>query len=340
MSVRMWMPTKARAHTGTRRAKGWWTVRGAAVMLAVAALTMGAAAPGSEGPPPQSGPPQSPSPYTGLMAPRGQVLAVKFDNHRMARPHTGIDQADIVYLEQVEGGLSRLMGVYGGRLPRALGPVRSGRETDIELLQQFGRPVLAYSGVHPGLVKTFREAPFPTRPHDAFPGAYFREGTRVPPHNLFVRPAAVVRSAPTASRAADIGFRFGPAPAGGTPTAGRTVRYGSATHSFTWSPREGRWLVTIDGTPARATSGARIGGRTVVIQHVKTWLTKFRDSNGVQEPYMKTTGSGRATVLRDGKAYETRWSRATPADPTAFTLEDGSRMPFARGQVWVAYQQQ
>ncbi|MFE0105766.1 DUF3048 domain-containing protein [Streptomyces sp. NPDC059009] len=320
-----------------------------AALFAALALTLGAAfespaapaAPAADPTPAGSGAQQRfVSPFTGLNARQGPVLAVKFDNHSMARPHTGLDQADIVYVEKVEGGLSRIMGVYSSRYPRTLGPVRSGRESDLELLPTFGRPVLAYSGTHPGINRLFRKAPFPTRSHGKLPGAYFRSGSRVPPHNLFVHPRAVLRSAPTTSKAADIGFRFGPAPRGGKPTARRTVRYGAATHSFTWSPRRGRWLVSMDGSPARATNGARLGGRTVVIQYAKMWPTRFRDSNGVPEPYIKTIGTGHATVLRDGKAYATRWSRPTRNSPTAFTLRNGKRMPFAPGQVWVVYQKQ
>lgn len=76
----------------------------------------------------------------------GSVLAVKIDNVRAARPQTGLDAADVVYAEQVEGGLSRLMAVYASKFPKVIGPVRSARESDLELLRQFDEPTLAFSG--------------------------------------------------------------------------------------------------------------------------------------------------------------------------------------------------
>ncbi|MWA15514.1 DUF3048 domain-containing protein [Streptomyces sp. BA2] len=303
--------------------------------VAVGALTMGAA---HESAPADTGaPPLERSPFTGKKADQGPVLAVKLDNARMARPHTGLAQADIVYVEKVEGGMSRLMGVYSSRLPEAVGPVRSARESDVELLRQFGRPALAYSGVRSSLNKMLNRSPLYVRSPGRLPGAYFRDGSRPAPHNLFVRPQSVLRSAPKADQAADIGFRFGPAPAGGSPATARTVRYSSASHTFSWSPGERRWLASFDGAPARSTSGARLGARTIVIQHVDMPPSRYKDVNGAATPYIKTVGSGRATVLRDGKAYETRWKRSSPEGGTTFTLSNGQRMPFARGQVWMVF---
>lgn len=333
MTARASRPDQAAPGSGARRRTRIGTRLLATV--AVGALTMGAA---QESAPADTGaPPQGRSPFTGMRAQQGPVLAVKLDNARMARPHSGLAQADIVYVEKVEGGMSRLMGVYSSRLPRSVGPVRSARESDVELLRQFGRPALAYSGVRSSLNKMLKQAPLYARSYDRLPGAYVRSGNRPAPHNLFVRPEAVLRSAPKADHAADIGFRFGPAPAGGSRATARTVRYASASHTFSWSPGERRWLASFDGVPARSTSGARLGGKTVVIQRVSMPPSRYKDVNGAATPYIKTVGSGEATVLRDGKAYQTRWKRSSPEGGTTFTLSNGQRMPFARGQVWMVF---
>ncbi len=279
------------------------------------------------------------SPYRGSVAAQGPVIAVKFDNSRRARPHHNLDQADIVYVEKVEGGMSRLMGVYSSRIPRSIGPVRSARESDVELLRQFGRPALAYSGVRSALREYLENSPIHIRPHHELPGAYFREPGRSAPHNLFVNPAAVLDSAPRASQAHDIGFRFGAAPPrGGTPTASRTVRYRAASHTFRWSPVQQRWHISFDGEPARLTTGGQLSARTIVIQKVHMPPSQYRDVNGAPTPYIKTVGEGRATVLRDGRAYETTWRRPDAQSGTTFTLNDGRRMPFATGQVWIVYE--
>jgi hypothetical protein len=266
--------------------------------------------------------------------PTGPVLAVKIDNVSAARPQAGLDQADLIYAEQVEGGLSRLMAVFATKLPAAVGPVRSARESDLELLHQFDDPTLAFSGAQHKLLPLIDKAPLTPAPPDKNSGAYFRGGGKAAPHNLFVRPQKLLKSAPGAA-ALTTGFRFGAAPAGGTAQTSRTVRFPSATFTFTWSVGQHRWLVAMDGTPAVATDGARLAPATVVVQYVRVRASRFHDFLGNNSPYSETVGSGKAQVLRDGRVFDVNWERASATDGTRFTTADGTAMNFARGQVWV-----
>lgn len=267
----------------------------------------------------------------------GTVLAVKIDNVRPARPQTGLDAADIVYVEQVEAGLSRLMAVYASRLPPVIGPVRSARETDLELLRQFDRPVLAFSGAQSKLLPLIAGAPVRALPPGKAPGdAYYRDGGRAAPHNLFVRPKAL-KAAPRAGALESTGFRFGPRPAGGTRQTHRTVRFPAARFAFDWVEYEGRWRVTMDGERARASGGKELRAATVVVQYVKVRPSAFHDRAGSVTPFTQTVGEGTARVLRDGRSYEARWRRPSAADGTRFTTPDGRPLPFAEGQVWVVY---
>jgi hypothetical protein len=88
----------------------------------------------------------------------GPVLAVKIDNIAAARPPTGLTSADIVYIPPLEGGLSRILAVSSSHFPPGVGPVRSAREDDLELLAQFGRPAFAYSGATPHLLPFVQRA--------------------------------------------------------------------------------------------------------------------------------------------------------------------------------------
>jgi hypothetical protein len=276
------------------------------------------------------------SPFTGQHGKGSGVLAVKIDNLPSARPHIGLEQADIVYAEQVEAGLSRLMAVYASHHPRSVGPVRSARESDLELLRQFGRPALAYSGAQSRLQPALDAAPLTPLTPGRAGAAFQRRQDRVSPHNLFLRPDRAMRAAPGAAPPADIGFRFGQAvPAGGRTATHRSVRFPDARFDFDWSPRERRWLVAMDGTPARTAAGERLGAATVVLQKVKVRESGMRDVNGEVSPYTETVGTGRAVVLRDGRAYDTHWSRPSPASGTSFTTDEGQRLPFAPGPVWV-----
>ncbi|MFD6433268.1 DUF3048 domain-containing protein [Streptomyces venezuelae] len=306
--------TRARIGTGT----------GAAVALVLAALVSGCTIEPADGKHPSAGQ-------------GGDVLAVKIDNVAPARPQTGLDSADVVYVEQVEAGLSRLMAVYASHLPPAIGPVRSARETDLELLRQYDRPALAFSGAQSKLLPLIDGAPVRALPPGKAPGnAYYRGGGKPAPHNLFVRPDAL-KVDPREGALADAGFRFGPRPKGGTPQTRRTVRFPAARFTFDWVEYEGRWRVAMDGTRARTSGGKELGPSTVVVQYVKVRSSRFHDRAGSVSPFTETVGEGTASVLRDGRAYKARWKRPTASDGTEFTTADGKQLPFAKGQVWVVY---
>jgi Protein of unknown function (DUF3048) N-terminal domain/Protein of unknown function (DUF3048) C-terminal domain len=297
--------------------------------------------PAVSGPPSTSAAPSSPPaepghPFTGRAGARnGPVLAVKIDNTRSAKPQRGLRSADIVYVEQVEGGLSRIMAVYSSTLPAQVGPVRSARISDLHLLPQFGRPAFAYSGVQSKMKPYLARAPLIDVSPDTTGAAYTRAGPNPAPYNLYASPQRLLAKAAGATKARDIGFRFGAAPPGGTATTSYTARYPSTSFVFRWSAKDRRWLVSQDGRQDRAAEGGQLGGRTVVIQRVRTTRSQFHDFLGNYTPLVQTVGSGTATVLRDGKAYDARWSRPSENQGTNFTTASGRPMTFAPGQVWV-----
>ncbi|MFJ4970673.1 DUF3048 domain-containing protein [Streptomyces sp. NPDC088755] len=267
-----------------------------------------------------------------------KVLAVKIDNVAPARPQTGLERADIVYVEQVEAGLSRLLAVYASDVPPVVGPVRSARESDLELLRQFDRPVLAFSGARSALLPAIERAPLDAVPPSAAPGAYFRGPERPAPHNLYLRPERIPYAAGGVGAVEALGLRFGPAPPGGRAEDSRTVRFPSARTTFTWSAERARWLVALDGSPARTSEGEPLGAATVIVQDVAVRPSAFGDRAGNNTPFTETVGSGNALVLRDGKAYEARWARPSAAADTEFSTPDGKRIDLANGPLWIVYE--
>ncbi|CAL9384263.1 hypothetical protein SUDANB105_01125 [Streptomyces sp. enrichment culture] len=313
----------------------------AATLLAVAlaaSLAAGCTAGGGRGSDDGRGPDPESSGSDGTTygAGDGSVLAVKIDNSRRARPHTGLNAADVVYVEQVEGGLSRLMAVYATELPKAVGPVRSARESDLELLRQFDRPTLAFSGAQRKLLPLIDMAPLNAQPPERTPGAYYRGAGRPAPHNLYLSPDRLI-PAPPGADALTTGFRYGAAPEGGVPLSSRTVTYPAAGFTFTWSESRARWLVSMDGAAATTTDAGEVAPATVVVQYVNLRPSGYFDSLGHNTPFTETVGEGRAEVLRDGKVHHVEWKRATAFEGTRFTTNDGAPVNFAEGQVWVVF---
>src|SRR6516162_8568377 len=229
------------------------------------------------------------SPFTGEPVPSlNRVLAVKIDNIVNARPQTGLNHADLVYVLPVEGGLSRFLAVFSSHYPHVIGPVRSAREDDLPLLRQFGRPAFAYSGATATLLPYIHRTARIVDLYDGIASGYYRDSSRAAPYNLYAHPQQLLRQAPHASKARDIGFRFGPPPPGGKTIPSASVSYPAASFRFTWSAARGRWLVSIDGARAMTTDGGRLMPATVVIQHTTVRTSRFLEY-GKPPPYAESS---------------------------------------------------
>ena len=309
---------------------------------ATAPLPAALPAPPSPSPSPTHHVPQQlRSPFTGMPVKSLQrVLAVKIGNTVPERPATGLAKADIVYVIPVEGGLSRILAIFSSHFPRVVGPVRSARQDDIRLLRQFGRPAFVWSGAQPRLTPVVEHS----RIVDLYAGlakvanGFFRSTDRVEPYNLYADAKTLLKDAPHASVARNIGFKFGPAPPGGRRRRSVSVSYPAASFQFTWSAAERGWAVWMDGSPAYTTERARqLSAPTIVIQRVVVGLSPYLEQGPMEPPYATTVGSGTALVLRDGKEFHARWSRPIAGKGTTFTTDTGQPMTFARGPVWIVY---
>jgi hypothetical protein len=231
------------------------------------------------------------------------VIVAKIDNIADARPPTNLTSADIVYLLPVEGGLSRIFAVYSSRIPKVIGPVRSARQDDLALLRQFGKPGFAYSGATPHLLPFIARARVVNQ-YDT--PAYFRDDNRVAPHNLYADGRVLRAEAPGASTARDIGFRFGPParrpahdivqrvlPGGGVqlPLVGADAPLAGLDGRHAGHRRRRR-------APRRGHRDHPGHGRADIP------VPRIRRSS----PYVQSTGSGTAVVLRDGRAWRVHWS--------------------------------
>jgi hypothetical protein len=195
---------------------------------------------------------------SGRAEPDGRVLVVKLDNSRAALPHTGLTSADLVYVQQVEGGISRLAAVYSTRLPDQIAPVRSARETDAQLLPQLGAVPVGFSGSIRTVHQQVTNAGLIDVSADVGPKGYSRVGWRSAPHDLAADPAALLERAPGSPKARDMGWTFGATPKGGSPARTVTATMPAARVSFTYSAKTGRYAVALDGIPDRTKAEGQV----------------------------------------------------------------------------------
>lgn len=265
----------------------------------------------------------------------GPALAVKIDNTAKSHPHVGVAEADVVYVEPVEGGLTRLLAVFSSGMPKEVGPVRSARESDIAILANYGPIAFAYSGASAYTTKLLEKGSQVNLSYGASTVGYRRERSRPAPYNVIGDPKALLERAKGSVRPQDPGFEFGPEPSGGTPATSVAVRWPASRLAFTWDAGRSQYLLTTDGKPDTDTEGTQHGAGTVVVQVVTTRASKNRDVTGAATPVVELTGKGKATVLRGGKTWQGTWERPAAADPTAFTAAGAPLTMAEEGPVWV-----
>jgi len=281
-------------------------------------------------------PPPQPSLLSGRMGKANQpVFAVKIDNTASARPQVGLTKADVVYVEQVEGGVTRLAAIYSSQYPSRVGPVRSARITDIELLRQYGRVGLIYSGSQTRLHDNLVRAKLGLVSFDQSWSGYTRAPDRPQPYDVIGDFDRLVGRAGKVDPPTEVGYTFGDPPLGGKPAKTFTAQYPGARVTGEWSAKDGRWLLSMDGVPVRAAEGGRLGPTTFVVQFATVRPSVYRDVNGANTPLTETVGKGKTLVFRDGQVYEGAWERSKAWKPTTYTI-GGRPAVLSPGQVWVA----
>ena len=279
--------------------------------------------------------------FNGLPGVNNQILVVKIDDTNAAHPQIGVEDADVVYVEQVEAGLTRLAAVYTSKLPPLIGPIRSARISDLELLAQFGRVGFAYSGAQSKMRPVIAAANLENLSAEQNPPSiYGKDPNRPGPVDMILKPDLLLERAnsnpkikidsPTISV-----FPFGKVPKGETNTANAKVKWPSAKYELRWDSLAEKWLIYFNEKPNLAASGEHLFADTAIIQIVSITPSIYGDKFGEITPFSKTTGTGKAVMLRDGFSYQISWQRDTETELTRWQTIDGEPANFKPGRSWI-----
>lgn len=287
-----------------------------------------------------------PCPLTGELRKGGRgalarpLLAVKVENTDEAFPLAGLERADVIYEEPVEGSITRFAALFQCRDAARVGPVRSARTTDPKILSQLSdEPLLAYSGANPKVAAALEEAGVVSLTETSAGEAYTRDGARSAPHNLFVSTKKLYRIA----QETDVDFSSLPGtifrfdeevPTPSKPRTSASVSF-SPSNVVGWTWSDDRWVRQLDGEPMLAEDGTPIAVDNVVIQEVVVTDSDIVDVAGFPSPDVKLIGEGRAWILRDGRLVIGRWRRASPGDVTVFETKGGDEIALAPGTTFV-----
>jgi len=278
----------------------------------------------------------------GLPGKDQEIIVVKIDDSRQARPQTGIEDADVVYIEQVEGGGTRIAALYSSKYPEIVGPVRSARISDLEIFAQYGKIGFAFSGVQRKLLSVINSANLNNMSAEVFGywAPYFRDDSRYAPYDLYLNPYVLLEKAHAKEiyfeKATKSGWVFGLPAKSGRKVVGVEFSWPAEKYRADWDKVSKKWLIVQNGDPKMARAGSQLGADTLVLQFVAINNSEYGDKAGGITPKVATVGNGKALIFRSGMVFEAIWDRPTPADTTTWRDETGADIPFAPGQTWIA----
>jgi hypothetical protein len=293
-------------------------------------------------------PPAPPvSPLTGLPTSNtaqltAPAVVVKIDNIDVARPQTGIGQADVVYEEMVEGGLTRLAAVFQSDYPTVVGPVRSGRLTDEFIADDLNHPVFAFSGTNANFLPILDSQPVTAVNENNGPSLFYRAGPKAAPDNLYSNVATLAQLSTTRTAPAPLfsyvssGSQFG-GPGGG-PAASISISFPAASISWQYSAAAGGWVRDQNGTPDVDAAGKPIVATNVVVLFISYVNSGTAVGEGVaptEIPEGVLTGSGQAWFLSTGKIVRGTWTRPSLTAVATYQNAAGGPVQLTPGNTWI-----
>ena len=258
--------------------------------------------------------------------PQRPALAIKIDNYPAARPQSGLGQADIVFEEPVEGGITRLVAVFQCQNADLVGPIRSARAVDAPILDQLSKPIFIHVGGIPPVLSLVKAADLFDEPLLARGPVVQNPRGRYAPYDTYVSAAAGWQLQPTDTAPPAPIFTYSSTTPEGTPVTSLHIPYSQSSNvTWTWYPGSGNWLLSYSGVPATIAEGGQIAVPNVVVQTVQvTYGPWVENSEGALEVQCQLTGSGPLEVFRNGLEMTGTWRRSSLEAPTRLVASNGS----------------
>jgi hypothetical protein len=275
-------------------------------------------------------------PLTGLKVPSNKtatldhpVLVAKMDNTPSSSPQVGLSKADMVVEELVEGGLTRLAAFYYSEIPSNVGPVRSMRASDIDIVSPV-HPSIVTSGAASRTIGLIHAAQIPFYSEGA--KGMYRSTTRLAPYNLFVHLTDVAAAAKLKKPTTPPNyFSWGSAnafPKG--PKATTIAAQFSGGHTTQWTYTNGSYHNVNSNAPA----GDQFPATTVLVLRVREGNAGYLDPAGNPVPQTLLTGKGKAMVFHDGHMVGATWHKGKPGSTITLTTRKGA-LKLPAGHTWV-----
>ena len=286
-----------------------------------------------------------PAPLTGLVLSDGSVasrpaVTVKVDNGPQGRPQSGLDKADVLIEEKVEGGITRFLAVFHSEDSELVGPVRSVRSTDPGLVAAIGG-VFAFAGGIPAFERQAREQPVTVVSESVSAEGFQYPAGKRRPFKTYTAISKLRSLAKGDKKPPPRFFEFladgqGFGPAGAVPATTANVSFGRTSFSVDYDPAAGVWKRSTDGRPHAIEKGSQLAFTTVIIQRTTYRPTSFKDPSGARVDEAVVIGSGDAVVLSQGKKADIKWNKPSATAVTTYADASGQPVKLVPGRTLIA----
>jgi hypothetical protein len=281
-------------------------------------------------------------PLTGTPAstpqiPQRPALAVKVDNYPAARPQSGLNSADIVFEEPVEGGITRLVAVYQCQQTSLVGPVRSAREPDVAIIDLLSKPIFVHVGGIPPIEAMVKNT-------NSYDEDLFYDGSlvinppgRQAPYDSYISPKQVWSKYSYDTTPPNPLFSYSTTSSNGTPISRAYIPFSPTNdNTWVWNPFASLWDLSIGNTVASDNNGTQISTNNVLILTVQTFQGPWvENSLGAHEVEVNATSGGPMQLLRNGVDIQGNWSRPQYSDPISLTDSAGNAISLSPGRTWI-----
>ena len=260
------------------------------------------------------------------------AMVVKIDNHPSARPQLGINQADIIFEENVEK-LTRLAAVFQSEGSDPVGPIRSGRFQDINLVSSLIKPLFVWSGGNEQVSAAIKKSDLVDLSYSVAnkDGGFARDSDRSAPHNLIAETTKLWTLSPVGSTAPPAQFSYrtasDAAPTTAEPTAGVKVSMDGVKVQWDWDESTGEFLRLQDNTPVVDAADVQLAVPNVIVLEVE-YTNNY-------SPTSKTLGGGKVYVFTNGTLIEGTWERTDRLTPFLLKDSSGAVIKLTPGQTFV-----
>ena len=293
------------------------------------------------------------TPAPGNVVPQRPAIAMKVDNYSLgpapaeARPQSGLDYADIIFEEQVEGSITRYAAVFQCRnAPSLVGPIRSARWTDVQMLSQLGHPLFVHVGGIIPVLQTINASSLVNVDLGTHPTLEENPPGRYAPYDTYTTTHAIWSAISAPAKAPAPIFTYSRVvPAGESVSQVHLDWSGTSDIYWRWNPGTGTWLRFYNVGSASApniqpdvlTDGVQNQAQNVIIQDVSITYGPWVENSqgGLEAESHIIDNHGNAYILRNGRMIAGTWSAGAAGTPTVFLTRSGHPIDLAPGRTWV-----